>query len=368
MFRRKLLVLASLVMAGTVIWGLGYYHLVMAKEPATGQGVSLEEAINTARENAYSVKKKAIAVEKANLDYERAKRGVENTRFLFGYASEAKSISKDQAEAAVGVAEEDLLVEKENVKAQVQKAYFDVLKAEDQLQVARGTLARVTEQKRIAEESLKVGTITPADLAAAGAGLARAEMAVEAARVQRQNAVLALNKLLGRDLDLEVVLSTKPSMEFLDGVAIQDVIQALAARPEVKRMAQLVELYQKQKEAAAEYVISPLDEQSLDIGIRQSALDKQEMEVTLELQVRQLWNTLQLQQKVVEVNEKQVDAARESARVLRLKSGAGMATPLQVMEAENNLAQQQAALTSSEYDYLYTKTLLLNLAGDGLSS
>lgn len=90
----------------------------------------------------------------------------------------------------------------------VTQQYLAVLRAREEVQQARGEVARSDEYLRLAEARLEVGAGTPLEVRSARVQKGRAEIAVVQARNSEATALLTLGRIVGVPLDTTVALTT----------------------------------------------------------------------------------------------------------------------------------------------------------------
>ncbi|HHY45966.1 MAG TPA: TolC family protein [Firmicutes bacterium] len=301
------------------------------------------------------------------------------------------------------------------VGLEVEEAYYSVLRADEQVRIARSALALLRQYLRRAEESSKQGNLSEADLMAARreamAGEHSARRAEEAATMARLRLGQLLGLSAGTPLELVPVatdLCTVDPDAGLEDIQLDDLIaRALSADYDVKSRSLVVRSVER-KLALAEsrpdvdiscfagtddghawslgltvsYVIAGRvrDAGPGDGGLRvktakDAEIARYEEELkslrmreawereALEVRVRGLYydlvkagDTLELSRISEQEAELRLEAAREGFE-------RGIATQLDVMEATVKLSEARINRIFATYDYLIARSRLLGATG-----
>lgn len=150
--------------------------------------------------------------------------------------------------------------QKEKLESDVRQGYYELSQAQDSLEVATAALALYRETLRVAKERSTHGAVLPSELARAEAQLASAELQVMEAGNSLANGKDQLNRLLGRDVNLDFRVRAASDLKVEDTLSetlAQATAVALANRSELaeaRLTVQQAELDRKAK--IAEYIPS----------------------------------------------------------------------------------------------------------------
>ncbi|MCL4442301.1 MAG: TolC family protein, partial [Firmicutes bacterium] len=95
----------------------------------------------------------------------------------------------------------------------VEKAYYDVLKAERNIEIKRENLKYFQEQLKIAQTAYKIGTKAKVDVTTAEATVASFQSQLTSEENTYRGALMELNRIIGLDLDTPLKLTTQFTLE-----------------------------------------------------------------------------------------------------------------------------------------------------------
>ncbi|MCL5045737.1 MAG: TolC family protein [Actinobacteria bacterium] len=348
--------------------------LDQAKELALKQNPSVELAdlkVKRAEIAADKMRRAASGVSQAESALDRWPAGVPLPATLSGidtYDTQTVKVLKDQAALAVTWAEKGARLAREGLKMAVEKAYYDVIKAGENLKAAQDGLARARQLKAQAEQAVNAGTAAKNDLLAAGVQVASAQSALSMAQKGQEIALMTLNKTLGNNLKAPLKLTTGLIYEPVGPVDVDArIAQALDKRLEMAQARGNLEIKRLTLELAEKYYTPNVDvykTDELDVREAEIALDQKTQDVRLEVQ--QAYVTLTGAEERVGVAAKGLDLARESFRLANVRYQAGVTTSYEVTAAQAALSQAEAQAIQALYDYNLAKGIFRNATAEGL--
>jgi TolC family type I secretion outer membrane protein len=294
------------------------------------------------------------------------------------------------AKEGIRVSREDFKIAQEELLFDVATAYYNVLKAQKNLSLSRVEVERLEKHQKDSESRFKVGEVTKtivlrsqAELSRARADLVRAEAALKTARDQ----LVLLAKLPG---DFEVM---DPKAAFLPSGDEQVLIQlAHQRRPDLVasgiremialngvRFAQggflptlsLEGTYNRQdqdpenpfffvrRDKQATVTLSlPLFEGGLRLAefrearskVRQAQLERSLLEDRIEVEVKTALRDLMTVDSILQNFKDQVAFAQENFTLVEKQFVFGLATNIDVLDANSLLRQAQQQLSNTQYD------------------
>ncbi len=287
--------------------------------------------------------------------------------------------------------EQTLLATKNDVKLNVRRTYLNVLRAEEQIEVAKLAVQEAEERLRNARAEEAAGTKARIDVIRIEAQLAQVQSDLITAINQHTLAKQSLNNAMGRPIETEfqtAKLSGLPNAP-LNADEVDKVAKSL--RPEAKAL-------EKTREAlgliarATERGLQP----TLDVGVnhqrnfdatgfssrdqttvgtlslnwpifdsgvtrarvKQARQDEEQAEIQLQqvllgisLEVRQAITNLTNASARLIVAERQLVAAEENYRISKVRLAAGEGITLEITDALNQLTQARNAVVFARYDY-----------------
>jgi outer membrane protein TolC len=268
-----------------------------------------------------------------------------------------------------------------------QQAYLRGLLARENLVAAQQTMEQAGESLRVARARVQAGVAAEFDALQAEVAVANAEHGLVRAAAEVRGADASLNALvnhpLGESLELTDTLAPRP----VSGALQAAIDQALRGRPELAEMAARIEATKASIALAASgarptvsvganydvsgtpgsnsgawsatlaVTLSLYDggitrEKIREAELRLQQLDAQQASVRqqVELEVRQAWLALEQAAGELAAASKAVEQGREAARIAQVRYEAGLGTLLEVLSAQNTLAQSQLGLASARFN------------------
>ncbi len=330
------------------------------------KNLSLEEAVELAMQNNPDIEIAGLAVEKAKAEHKLARDQANDAKNdakeldINTYEIDiAKRFNPKAKEVALVMEEKKRDVGEKKLKLDVERAYYDVLRAEKSLEIERAGLKYIQDQLKIAETAYKIGTKAKLDVTTAEAAVAGYQASVTRAENTYRTSVLDLNRITGLDLDTPLKLTSKFAVEKAgDSINLEDSInQALEDNVDILAAKKTLELKEVQYDVAKKfygqgiiaYDTAEIDKQSAEATVRKQ-------EVNTRATVRKSYLTLFSLEKMIDWQTKEVEKARENARVFMLKYEAGLSTSLDARNAAIDLEKAEQSLSNSIYDYNLTKS------------
>lgn len=395
-----------------------------------GQTLTLDEAINIATKNAFSIRLQQSTVEK-NRQKVKENEGTLGPRIVLsgtytrfeeaqttelapGQSIVTQGIDAKQATASLQLpidisgnigrivraskanliaSQETLNATRNDVKLTVRRSYLNVLRAEEQIEVAKASIAEAEERLKNARLEEAAGTKAKIDVIRIEAQLAQAQSDVITAQNQWTLAKQALNNTLGRPIETEYQtqkVADLPPAPSVEPGTIDKAAQGV--RPEAKALERTQEALAYVRRAterglqptlnmAINYQrnIDPvgfsarentttgtltLNWPVFDSGItraqvKQARQDEEQAKIQLEqvrlgisLEVRQALTNMTNASARLGVARRQLVAAEENYRISRVRLSSGEGITLEITDALNQLTQARNGVVSARYDYL----------------
>ncbi len=292
------------------------------------------------------------------------------------------------------------------VVERVETIFYDVRRAEDLEAVARAQVRRASEDARQAGRRRQVGTATPADVLQFQLLLNNARVLLAQAAVQRRGAAYALGRLTGVPGAVEARVDTAivPRPLRLSDSAI--VLLALRAAPTLVAARDSVRAadaglgaaraqYLPTVRLGTSYTMAPgglplagarsgwavaltTSYPIFNGGVREYSVARAEAAQQLaqvtasdaereaRSEVERRLGDIALTAQQVRLSQSAVQVARESYRVQNVRYGAGVATVLDLSNAEQQLTQAEQQLVNATYDYALARARLNTFLGQEL--
>ena len=309
------------------------------------------------------------------------------------------------ADLAMNANELGLELCKQQVKAATMSAYYQALQAKNQIKVAQDSVNTLTEHLKNVNAQYTVGTVAKSDVLGTQVQMANAEQNLINANNSYDVAIASLNNVMGLPTDTELNLtdsldynvyeipleectayarSNRPDVLIADyqvAIAEAGVQQARAGyMPKVSAQAskswagedpfgsdETDQRYWTNNNWTAGVVLSW---DIWDNNVNQSKVNQSKAAVAKaeaaaentrqsgDLEVRTAYLNLKAAEKSINTTQVAVDKAQEDYKIAQVRYAAGVGTNLDVMDAEEKLAQAQTNYYTALYNYNSSKAAL----------
>lgn len=329
------------------------------------KSLSLNEAIDAAVKSSLDLKLADLTVQSADIKHNGA---IDAANNLDDFDTKTSGMSVDAAYQA-GLAkwyyptatEVDLLLAKKKreqaenqLKKDVESAYYNVLKYERNLAIRRENLKYFQDQLKIAQTGYKIGTRAKVDVTVAESAVAQYQALVVQEENKYRGAVMDLNKLIGLPLDTPVKLTSQFAVDKVSGtIDLQKTVSdALTDNVTILGLKKGAELSQIKLDVAKKfygggvttYDTAEVDKKTAETNIRKT-------ELTLTNVINQNYLSLFTLEQMIDWQTKEVEKAKENVRVFALKYEAGLVTSLDLKKATLDLEQSEQTLAETIYQY-----------------
>ncbi len=309
------------------------------------------------------------------------------------------------ADLAMNVNELGLELSKQKVKAATMSAYYQALQAKNQIKVAQDSVNTLTEHLKNVNAQYTVGTVAKSDVLGTQVQMANAEQNLINANNSYDVAIASLNNVMGLPTDTELNLTDSLDYNVYEIPLEECTAYARSNRPDV-----LIADYQVAiaeagvQQAKAGYMPkvsaqaskswagdSPFGSEETDLRYRnnnnwtagvvvswdiwdnnvtQSKVNQSKAAVAKaeaaaentrqsgDLEVRTAYLNLKAAEKSINTTQVAVDKAQEDYKIAQVRYAAGVGTNLDVMDAEEKLAQAQTNYYTALYNYNSSKAAL----------
>lgn len=309
------------------------------------------------------------------------------------------------ADLAMNANELGLELCKQQVKAATMSAYYQALQAKNQIKVAQDSVNTLTEHLKNVNAQYTVGTVAKSDVLGTQVQMANAEQNLINANNSYDVAIASLNNVMGLPTDTELNLtdsldynvyeipleectayarSNRPDVLMADyqvAIAEAGVQQAKAGyMPKVSAQAskswagedpfgseETDKRYAQNNNWTAGVVLSwdIWDNNVTQSKVNQSKAAVAKAEAAAEntrqsgdLEVRTAYLNLKAAEKSINTTQVAVNKAQEDYKIAQVRYAAGVGTNLDVMDAEEKLAQAQTNYYTALYNYNSSKAAL----------
>jgi len=295
-----------------------------------------------------------------------------------------------QAKYLLESGEKRLLVTRESIAMEVARAYYGVLKVEREIEIKEADLKRAEERRRVAQARFNVGEVTKAVVLRAEAELAGIQAELTGAKRDLLVAQERLARLVGLPPGFKVV---EPPQKVLPPGGVEDHIKtAIERRSDYLQSKAEVEIaregiqyarggfmptlkldgvyawrdqdpispafFNKESVFATLTLSFPLYEGGLRMAevreaeskLRESEYRSMDIYKRIEVEVREAFYNLEAIDSALEFYKKQVSFAEENYNTVFKQFSYGLATNVDVIDANSTLVKAQMSLVNSTID------------------
>jgi outer membrane protein TolC len=230
------------------------------------------------------------------------------------------------------------------IEIETKSLYYNVLLAEKSIEINKINLSKAEEQLRVVNLKFNNGSATKAEVLNAEMAVQKAKTELDSAMDDYNIAELNLLNKLQLPFDTKLTLTDKeftyvPTEEINLTEAIE---QAKAERPEILTAENNLELQKIETHAYTAYYTSNLRQhKAAKEKLKDAELNVPQAYKDIELDVRKSYLNLIKAERALINMEKTLELAKEAARINQLLYDNGMATNLDVLEANAGLAQAE---------------------------
>lgn len=323
------------------------------EETKTLPSLSLKEAITLGLQESRAVRRAELALKAQEVAYREGKANL---------LLNPSVVSELQLENTWRSAQRSFALTRMQLALQIEEAYYNVLKAERALSLARENLARLEKQLEDVRTKFSLGVVARIDVLRNELEVDRARLEVEKAEENLTLSRMSLGSILGKGLEAQFTLSS--SLEFTPEVLDLDacIQYALEHRPEVKEKEEALALRKKELEVVTSYT-PPLEREKAKINVALAEVELADTKESVILEVRQRFSELLAAQENVPIAEKNVTVARETLNIQRARFEAGVITLLDLLDAQSSLYEAESNYLQAIFAYNIARAKFFNALG-----
>lgn len=370
--------------------------------------LSLKQAIEYALEHSRDVKIQDLDKKRTELKYEQDRRVIREYNRNKDNIDYVESLSRTELEQgiAAGLIDTDILsivdqreyfdlgilerqaklskqisiwnkeIKENEIKYNVEKAYFDLLQSEKDLEIAREGLELVNRQYEQSKKMYELGTISRQQLLSVELAVSQAQSGLDMATMGYELQKMSFNNTLGLPLDQKVKLTDKIEYKEHEEISLEESIQAAKENSAMLKVSQegfeLSELTFKAVKARHS-TPNQYKYREQEIAVEQAAKNLDMAKNGVEMSVRAAYYSLITAEKQIKTYEKAVENAQKAYELTELSYELGQNTAndvtkarIDLMDAKKNLSKQIHAYNLALLDYKYSIGLGKNTISGGM--
>lgn len=325
-------------------------------DDAKAEPLTLEQAVEKALASNSQLQKLRLDVDTADVNarlaYAQGK-DLDDDYVTTLSAAQQKYVTSAKAEMAKKVNAQYLKATESQIKLAAQKAYYDLLDAQADLALKEQSLKRAQTQLKVAKAAFDVGTRAKTDVLQAEAGVAGAQAALAAAQTNLEVARLKLNELIGEELNKNWTLTSKQDEIKKSQLTLEEATElALKQRAEVVQKQEEIKVAELDVELIDKYLsLSTYQGQMARNNVEKAKLALEETKRSITVEVAEAYYRLQSAESAIEAYKKAQEAAAEGYRLTNLRFENGLATTLEVIQAEEELSERENQYRQALHNY-----------------
>ncbi len=333
------------------------------EKPAEVKSLTMEEAFELAIKN-------NIDLKKAQLDYDSAVIDARQARYNAGEIDEdsvnslqtaqTKYVSTKQKVLAEDIAKQTYEITIEQTKNLVEENYYDVLMADNLVQVKEASVKRAQEQLALVQKKFKAGSAIKTEVNKAEISLASAKSDLTNSQRDLKNAQVVLNKTLGLDVNTNLQLAQVLKYDRITLPTPEDLTkQALETRLDMKRARNSESMAQMNYDLVVAYQApNTFSAKKQKIELEKAKLDVLQQEQNIKAEVISTLFQVQKADEVVQLSAKSLEQAKENHSLAERRYEIRVGTFADVLSAAVDLADAEAKYVQSVYNYSIVKNKL----------
>lgn len=339
--------LVAMALALAFLWsgmsGVGVANEVIDLHASDRQDyLTLDEAFAIAQERSPKVRMARLELEEARLAYEQ----VSSMALM-----RPDPIALLQAETALDLAERNLALVRHQVRLEVAESFLGVLRVQNLMDVIQGSLNLAERQLDIAESRFEVGSAARVEIIRAANQVSNVRATLLEMEGGRELALMAFRMGLGLALDDPAQpLPEEVEPADLDIDLDEDLRLALNNRLEILRTQSGVEMARTQVELSSNDYTPAIALARAKVALQQAEEGLQQVKTGIELEIRQLYQSLRDNERRLQVLQQSIEEARETLEVTQEMYEAGVATDVEVLGAQTALNQAQTDYVNTLFD------------------
>lgn len=335
-----------------------------AKEAAPAEmTLTLQQAVDLAIKNNPQVQLAGISRDRKSVEYTQADKTshkLEDTPLNSAYQGKlAIYLAPKIAQRQLQQAEQIYEITINGIKIKAESAFYELLKAEENEQIAANALNRANEQLRMANSKYAVGAVAKIEVIQNEAAAIAAQAAYTSAQSNSRQKMLELNRTLG--LDMNTVINPRGVFDFKAEKFELSALQEQAG----KETMSIITAQNKYDIASwsLDFVVSYYGSGNWDAQLgkedaRAAQVLLQQAKDEMVAKVNSTYDNYKSLEEQYQYLLKAVELSREAYRLRQLSYDVGMATFEEVQKASDDLRKAEASLSECIYNYNTIKSAL----------
>ena len=262
-------------------------------------------------------------------------------------------VSRRSVELAYQVSKWNVKLKENQIKYDVQKAYFDLLQIEKELVIAEENLELSKDQYGKGKLKFDLGVISKQQLLGLEMGVSQAQSTYDATKMGYELQLMSFNTTLGLPLNQVVKLTDKIDYEANEPIDLEDSVKtALKNNVGIKIADENHEIAKLTlKATSGRFPSNTYRYKEQDVVVQQAAKNLETAKNGVEMGVRSAILNLQTAEKQISTYEKAVEQAEQALKIAETTFELGQSTSSEVTQANINLMNAKKSLSQQIHAY-----------------
>lgn len=340
--------------------------------------LSLEDAIKYALEHSKDIEIQRLELLKAEIAYEEGIKNVKNAEKNIDFIFESEIATPDVAVnkelikngasrrsvlLAYNVAKWNIQLKENQIKYNVEKAYFDLLQIKKEFLIAKESLELSQKQYEHAKRRFELGMLSKQQLLGIELGLSQAQSIYDTAKMMYDLQMMGFQNTVGLPFDKEVELTDNFEIKEYEKIDLAESIKLGLENNLVMKVAQ--ETFEIAKlslnATSVRYPDITFRYREKAVEVERAARHLEIARNSLIMGVKSAYLNLETAEKQIKTLEKAVEQAEQALKIAETTFELGQSTSVDVtqaninlMNAKKNLSQQIHAYNLALLDYEYS--------------
>jgi outer membrane protein TolC len=326
--------------------------------------LSLDQAIDEAIKNSTELKTIDLDIEIKEIELDQAKHSekkYKDSEVVMINPMEDSSVQKFQIDKNMYSKKAKYALEEEKIKKnykiedlkyKVTASYYATLQARDYLNVANDNLKNVKRNRDEVKKKFDLGVASKSDLLMADISLNEANVNLEKAKTDLENAYRRLNMVLNYPLDTKLELTSNFKEEEFKADLNKDLGKAYEQRFDMIQMNHNYEIVKLDFETnSIKYPENTYVYKTKQRNVAKIESVLADYKKVVEFDIRSKYDAVINAKKQIELAKANVEKAKEGLRLRELSYNAGVGTLLEVQQAANQLYSTNISLSAAVSNY-----------------
>ena len=305
--------------------------------------LSLKESVELALENNLDLKSAEYQLGLTEAEYEEAQiNNLLNTSIVTLKTAE---LSLKRAQDSLEETRKQLVLE------DVISGYFQVVKAEQKIQIEEASLEESQQNLEMVKNKFSLGDANQLDVMQAEIGLSLAQLNLTQAVNDLTLAKMNFNQVLGLPLETQFKLTDTFSLETSEEILEDSIQKALDNRYEIVQARYGVELARLKWELTQNDYTAELKKKKAFLQLEGEKLDLEKLKTRITLEITQLFLDLGEKETNVEVTRKQEKEKEETYHIAQAQYKAGLITTTDLLNSQIQFTDAQIKSLEALFNY-----------------